>query len=125
MSILKFALPLVAVLAIVGGALLFVKDTSFRAGREAARAQCSEDALALRDAQLKRLEELAEQHASLLREGQAAAAEADQALARRFEQTFRDLEKLRAQPIEVRADCRRDYDAVRLYKQAASGSARD
>lgn len=125
MSVLKWLLPAISMAILFFGSVMVVRDVSFKAGKQAAAAECSADAVVQRDAQLERLEEIAAEHSRLLLDGQAAAREADQELAARFEETFRKLEKLRAQPIEVRADCRRDYDAVRLYQQAASGSSRD
>jgi len=125
MSVLKWLLPAISMAILFFGSVMVVRDVSFKAGKQAAAAECSASAVEQRDAQLERLEEIAAEHSRLLQDGQAAAREADQELAARFEETFRKLEKLRAQPIEVRADCRRDYDAVRLYQQAASGSSRD
>ena len=75
--------------------------------------------------ELQRLAEITAENSAVLAAGIEQSAEADRLLAARFASTYRTLENLLAQPIEVGADCRRSFDAVRLYQQAAAGSSRD
>lgn len=127
MSILKD----VALWLFMGGlalaTLAFVDQAGFKRGKAAMELEWQEAEAKRTQTQLDRVESLSQENAAITAAGIERAAEADRLLAQQFADTRSNLEKLRAQtiPIEVGADCRRSFDAVRLYDQAAVRTHRD
>lgn len=116
---------------IAGGSVVllgfgFIIDSSaYKRGKADVEAEWQAAEAARTQSELERLAEITSENSAIIAAGIEQSAEADRLLADRFASTYRTLENLLDQPIEVGADCRRSYDAVRLYQQAAAISAGD
>ena len=123
MSLLKY---IAAGAAALGAMLLIIAqiDRSAYARGYAKAEQACVDAGSLKMyEQLQKVADLNERNIAAVEQAAAEAAAADQALDAQITATVTHLEKLRAQTIPVGADCRRPYDVVRMYQQAAAGPA--
>ena len=129
MSILKDLGAILAASAVVLVAFWFttklVEKSAYNRGRADVELEWQAAEASRTKSELERLAEITAENSAVMAAGIEQSAEADRLLAARFASTYRNLENLLAQPIEVGADCRRSYDAVRLYQQAAAGSSRD
>jgi hypothetical protein len=106
-------------------AIGLTERSAYRRGQADVRLEWQAAEAARTKSELERLAEITADNSAVLAAGIEQSAEADRLLAAHFASTYRTLENLLAQPIEVGVDCRRSYDAVRLYQQAAAGSSRD
>lgn len=123
MSLLKDLGIIAGMTAVLFGAGFMLDRSAYKRGVAVAEAACAAEREAAYAAQLAELVRLNSQTAEAVARSTAEATIADQALDAQLTSTVKLLETLRAQTITVGADCRRPYDAVRMYQQAASGPA--
>jgi hypothetical protein len=124
MSLLKNFGTILFVSSIVGLVIFLVEGAAYRRGKADAAAICAAQSEALHAKQLAEVERLNAKTLAAVEEGNRAAARAEKQLAsdmRNISTTFEELH--RAPSIPVLADCRRSFDAVRLYQYAAAGPA--
>jgi hypothetical protein len=124
MSILKY---LSAGLVALGAMLLIIAQidrSAYARGKAEAAAACADENTAAYSSQLEEIERLNSATLEAVEEGRREAYAADRELidaATSLNSAFKELS--REPVVPVLPDCRRSYDAVRLYDRAASGPA--
>lgn len=124
MSILKY---LSAGLVALGAMLLIaaqIDRSAYARGKADAEAACADQNAAAYSSQLEEITRLNSATLEAVEEGRREAFAADRTLidaAASLNSAFKELS--REPVIPVLTDCRRPYDAVRLYERAASGPA--
>ncbi len=124
MSILKY---IAGALVALGAILLTfsqIDRSAYARGRADAEAACADQNTAAYSSQLEEIERINTATLEAVQEGRREAYAADLELAASaasLQSAFKELS--RETVIPVLSDCRRSYDAVRLYERAASGPA--
>lgn len=124
MSILKHIATTVGAVAALSLIMFAFDHGGYKRGKADAEAACAEQSAADYSAQLAEVVRLNSATLEAVSEGQREAAQADRKLlasAASLSSAFKEL--AREDIIPVLADCRRSYDAVRLYQRAASGAS--
>lgn len=124
MSILKDLGIIAGVSAVFLGTTYMLDRSAYARGKADAEARCADENTAAYSAQLEEITRLNAATLEAVEEGRREAYAADRTLidaAASLNSAFKEIS--REPVIPVLTDCRRSYDAVRLYDRAASGSA--
>lgn len=124
MSILKHIATTVGAVAALSLIMFAFDRGGYKRGKADAEAACADQNAAAYSSQLEEIARLNSATLEAVEEGRREAYAADRTLidaAASLNSAFKELS--REPVIPVLTDCRRPYDAVRLYERAASGPA--
>ena len=124
MSILKDLGVIAGVSAVLLGLTYMLDRSAYARGKADAEARCAEENTAAYSSQLEEITRLNAATLEAVEEGRREAYTADRTLVDAAASLTSAFKEISREPvIPVLPDCRRSYDAVRMYERAASGPA--